>query len=135
MTEATLRRHWATLSRLGGHCTDWEGEGRPGPHKKQYASSAKSLCKWLRDCVLECDGAVRFNPGGCAVSGEVTLHTDHVYIQFSGDLHNQLGVLIRTCKGRKDYCGGPNQWINSTVSVAELARRVLAVQQQAKQAA
>lgn len=48
---------------------------------------------------------VRFNAGGPAVSGEATLHHDSFYVQIS-----QTGVMFRTCKGRKDYTGGPNRW-------------------------
>lgn len=49
---------------------------------------------------------LRFNPGGVAVWGEVTLHTDRYYIQASKGY--DTGVLVRTCKGRKDYTGGMN---------------------------
>lgn len=55
---------------------------------------------------------VRVNKGGVAVSGEVTLHTDTHYIQFSqspGIL--QDGFLVRACKGRKDYVGGRNHFV------------------------
>lgn len=52
---------------------------------------------------------VRVNEGGIAVSGEVTLHTDTHYIQFS---QSQPGsFLVRSCKGRKDYTGGRNHWV------------------------
>lgn len=51
---------------------------------------------------------LRFNPGGIAVWGEVTLHTDSLYIQASHGC--DLGVLVRTCCGRKDYSGGMNHW-------------------------
>lgn len=55
---------------------------------------------------------VRVNKGGVAVSGEVTLHTDTHYIQFSqytGIL--EKGFLVRSCKGRKDYVGGRNHFV------------------------
>lgn len=56
---------------------------------------------------------VRVNKGGEAVSGEVTLHTDTHYVQFvqySGFLTE--GFLVRSCKGRKDYSGGRNHFVN-----------------------
>ena len=53
---------------------------------------------------------LRFNPGGPAVWGEVTLHTDRVYIQASAGC--DLGVLVRTCNGRRDYTGGRNHWVS-----------------------
>lgn len=55
---------------------------------------------------------VRVNKAGIAVSGEVTLHTDRHYIQFSqssGILES--GFLVRSCKGRKDYTGGRNHFV------------------------
>lgn len=56
---------------------------------------------------------VRVNKAGPAVSGEVTLHTENHYVyisQFSGIL--EKGFLVRTCKGRKDYTGGRNHYVN-----------------------
>lgn len=53
---------------------------------------------------------VRSNKGGIAVSGEITLHTDNLYMQIS-----QFGglppILYRSCKGRKDFCGGGNNFM------------------------
>jgi len=50
---------------------------------------------------------LRYNPGGVAVSGDATLHTNTLYISFN--LDGRKWVLVRTCKGRKDYHGGLNQ--------------------------
>jgi hypothetical protein len=52
---------------------------------------------------------LRVNPGGIAVWGEVTLHTDNLYIQASHGC--SLGVLVRTCNGRRDFTGGYNRYI------------------------
>jgi hypothetical protein len=57
------------------------------------------------------------NRAGIAVSGEITLHTDSLYIQLSQPcygLHNE--ILYRTCEGRKDYTGG----MNNFASVGEI---------------
>lgn len=52
---------------------------------------------------------LRSNKGGLAVSGEITLHHDHLYVAVSqGRIGGDTGILIRTCKGRRDYVGGPN---------------------------
>lgn len=52
---------------------------------------------------------IRSNQGGIAVSGEVTLHSDHLYIQlYQSCMGPGYEILYRTCKGRKDYTGGPN---------------------------
>jgi hypothetical protein len=57
------------------------------------------------------DYDLRSNQGGIAVSGEITLHTDHIYVQASQSaMGHHSGVLFRNCKGRKDYSGGPNNF-------------------------
>ena len=57
---------------------------------------------------------VRFNPGGIAVSGDLTLHHEKFYLSLS-----DFGAYWRTCKGLKDYgstSSGPNQPICTFVS-------------------
>ena len=54
---------------------------------------------------------LRSNQGGIAVSGEITLHGDHLYVQVSQSaMGYHSGILFRTCEGRKDYVGGPNNF-------------------------
>lgn len=54
---------------------------------------------------------LRHCQGGIAVSGEITLHSDTLYVQLAQScLGPNMGFMWRTCKGRKDYTGGPNQW-------------------------
>jgi hypothetical protein len=56
---------------------------------------------------------LRVNPGGIAVSGEATLHSNTLYIQASqSSLGPNFGILIRSCKGRRDYTGGPNNHVH-----------------------
>lgn len=54
---------------------------------------------------------VRSNKGGMAVCGEVTLHSDDLYLQLS-ETFMQRGVqaMYRSCNGRKDYCGHQNHF-------------------------
>jgi hypothetical protein len=60
----------------------------------------------------EDDYEVRVNKAGIAVSGEVTLHTDRHYVQFSQFYGSPgTGFLVRSCKGRKDYTGGQNHYV------------------------
>jgi hypothetical protein len=55
---------------------------------------------------------VRINPGGIAVSGDVILHTDKLYVNFSKScLGPDQGFMYRSCNGRKDYSGGQNRWM------------------------
>jgi hypothetical protein len=52
---------------------------------------------------------LRSNKAGCAVSGEITLHADDLYVQFFQDPGRpELNILYRTCQNRKDYAGGRN---------------------------
>jgi hypothetical protein len=51
---------------------------------------------------------IRVNKGGIAVSGEVTLHSDGIYVQFGQGILDSF--LCRTCKGRKDFVGGQNHY-------------------------
>lgn len=54
---------------------------------------------------------LRSNLAGIAVSGEITLHGEHIYVQTSQPFGGfDTGILIRICKGRKDYVGGPNNF-------------------------
>lgn len=77
------------------------------------------------------DYDLRQNKAGSAVSGEITLHTDHLYVQVTqtgGD--NLNAILVRTCKGREDYTGGPNNfvplaWLDQLPRLAERCRAVM----------
>ncbi len=70
--------------------------------------------KFLRDLAKEVGipaGTfdVRSNKGGIAVSGEVTLHSDTLYVQLSEScMRPGIDILFRSCKGRGDYSGGQN---------------------------
>lgn len=70
---------------------------------------------------------VRSNYGGPAVSGEVTLHHDRVYIQVAqGSMGSDMGIMLRTCEGRSDYTGGRNHFETTSKldDIPALARRV-----------
>jgi hypothetical protein len=73
---------------------------------------------------------LRSNQGGVAVSGEVTLHHDRVYVQVSQPATRaDSGILIRTCRGRRDYTGGPNNFAPLALldDIPALAERVRAL--------
>ena len=57
--------------------------------------------------------SVRSNFAGMAVSGEITLHTDDLYVQLSKSCvgGGSLDMLYRTCEGRHDYTGGRNHFL------------------------
>jgi hypothetical protein len=54
---------------------------------------------------------LRSNAGGIAVSGEVTLHASHLYVQVSQPATRaNTGILFRSCAGRSDYIGDINNF-------------------------
>jgi hypothetical protein len=77
--------------------------------KREFKRLARKFLRELKDRT-GLDGDLRWNEGGIAVSGEATFHTDGIYVQISGELLRDLGIMYRTCKGRKDYSGGANRW-------------------------
>ena len=73
---------------------------------------------------------LRSNQGGMAVSGEITLHHEHVYVQVCQPATRaDTGILIRTCEGRRDYTGGRNHFAPLSVldDIPALAARVRTV--------
>ena len=74
---------------------------------------------------------LRSNLGGIAVSGEITLHHDDVYIQVCQPATGaDSGILIRTCQGRRDYTGGRNHFaplrlLDDTPTFAAQVRAVM----------
>lgn len=54
---------------------------------------------------------IGINKGGEAVSGEVILHTEWLYVQFS-QFCGMKQFLYRNCNGLKDYSGGRNMWMD-----------------------
>src|SRR5258708_3635208 len=62
-----------------------------------------------------------------SLSGEVTTHADHVYVQACQPATGQdTGLMFRTCQGRKDYYGGPNHFASLDLlnRPDDLARRI-----------
>lgn len=51
---------------------------------------------------------IRHMEGGIGVPGEIVLHSDSIYIQFS-DV--EFGMLYRKVKNRRDYVGQRNCWL------------------------
>ena len=70
---------------------------------------------------------LRRNEAGIAVSGEITLHADHLYVQVSQSaIGADTGILFRSCEGRRDYTGGRNNFASLDLlhRPAELARLI-----------
>jgi hypothetical protein len=82
--------------------------------KEWFHRQAKLVLKALaaRLGIPPNDYDLRSNMAGIAVSGEVTLHSDKLYVQFSqSSLGPNQGFMWRMCDGRQDYSGRRNQWM------------------------
>lgn len=86
-----------------------EGDAR----KQAFLRDGKKFLKQLAKDIgvaSQCD--IRTNPGGMAVSGEVTLHADSLYVQLFESGSQGVRVLYRSCQGRSDYSGGQNMYVS-----------------------
>lgn len=100
--------------------------------KRRFHATARSRLKQLAAELRLPAGSfdIRSNKGGIAVSGEVTLHHEGAYVQAGQfGLSSGHGILIRSCKGRRDYTGGPNHFVALTLldDIPALAATVRAI--------
>lgn len=93
--------------------------------KDALKSAGMAYLKALRTCLGWNGADVRYNRGGIAVAGDFYLHSDHWYVNPAIDTStgSNVEVMFRTCKGKKDYTGGTNQWC-SLDNLYETLRRV-----------
>jgi hypothetical protein len=77
--------------------------------KREFRRLALKALRELNE-LLGINADVRYNAGGIAVSGEATLHGDGLYVQIQQSCVMGFCILVRTCKGRKDYTGGRNTY-------------------------
>ena len=97
--------------------------------KRVFHNHARRRLKQLANALGLAPGSfdLRSNPGGIAVSGEATLHADQLYVQACQPATgHETGILFRTCQGRKDYHGGPNNFASLDLlnRPKDLARRI-----------
>jgi len=98
--------------------------------KKSFHRAAHKQLKALADYCGWPPSAydLRSNMAGIAVSGEITLHHEQVYISVSQvRFGGECGILIRSCKGRKDYSGGLNHFARLDLldNIPQLAEQVI----------
>ena len=99
--------------------------------KRLFHSQARRRLLELAAALGLAPGAydLRSNQGGIAVSGEVTLHADRLYVQVSQPATRaDTGILFRSCEGRRDYVGGRNNFtsldlLHRPEELARLIRR------------
>jgi len=88
--------------------------GRRAPYsyenKESYRKMGRSILRQIAKDMGMQKGEydIRWNPGGIAVAGDHTLHTDRIYVSFC-DNCNTGWFYWRTCESRRDYTGGTNQ--------------------------
>lgn len=97
--------------------------------KRLFHSRTRRQLRQLATALGLASGAydLRSNQGGIAVSGEVTLHADRLYVQACQPATgHDTGILFRACEGRKDYVGGRNNFASLDLldRPNELARRI-----------
>src|ERR1700693_4764539 len=115
--------------------TDWYARCAYDPEVKQRFHTTAGARLRRRATTLGFPSGsfdLRSNPGGIAVSGEITLHHDDVYIQVCQPATGtDSGILIRSCQGSRDYTGGrkhfaPLRLLDDTPTLAEQVRAVMA---------
>lgn len=112
---------------------DWYAPCAYAPgQKRRFHAAARARLRCLARALEFPRGSfnLRSNPGGIAVSGEITLHHERVYVQVSQPATGaDTGILIRTCQGRHDHTGGRNHFAPLSLldDVPALAARVRAV--------
>lgn len=83
-------------------------------NKTLFHRRGKALLKQIAYDLGFTEGSydLRSNKGGIAVSGEVTLHSDDLYVQFADSAFgSELQILYRRCQHRRDYTGGQNHFL------------------------
>lgn len=91
--------------------TSYNAENKAAFHRIAKAQ-LKQVAKLLGADYGEID-PIRSNQGGIAVSGEITLHADNLYIQVEQSCFMRgSDILVRSCTSRKDYTGGANKFLS-----------------------
>jgi len=80
--------------------------------KRAFHVEARKALRLLGDALGLAAGSfdIRISAGGPAVSGEVILHADRLYVQVSIGSFGGHDVMFRRCRDRSDYCGERNHW-------------------------
>jgi hypothetical protein len=80
--------------------------------KRRFHRLGKAVLKLITQelGLSKSEYTIRSNMGGVAVSGEVILHTDRVYVQFSQSAFLLDSFMYRACDGKDDFCGAGNNW-------------------------
>lgn len=134
---AEIRRH-PVLKTL---C--YRGVSYDEPAKRQFHSEGRAALRRLADALGLSEGAyeIRSNKGGIAVSGEITLHGEEVWVQLSlGLMGPDREVMYRRVRGHSDHVGERNHYASvrdllAPDRFAEQLRRHLSLSREAAESA
>ncbi len=108
MTKIDELRRKPALVVLARRGITYDAEAKAAFHR-EAKSALRALARELGLGAGDYD--LRSNYGGVAVSGEITLHGDCVYVQISlGCMGAGREIMYRSCRGRSDYHGGHNHF-------------------------
>lgn len=107
------------------------GIGYDPEAKCAFHRDARAALRAARHLGLEPDQYdLRSNFAGPAVSGEITLHGDEIYVQVSIPcIRPGREVMFRRCKGRQDYLGARNHFCDIAGLSAPHSFRALVVRE------
>ena len=84
-----------------------------GANKERWHRLGRGLARTLAEKMGLEDVSICSCKGGPAVTGEIILHADWIYIQFGITCFGgETQFMYRTCEGMKDYTGGMNRWMS-----------------------
>lgn len=97
--------------------------------KRVFHAEARSAMRRFAEALELDEGSydIRSNKGGPAVSGEITLHGEEVWVRLSlGVFGPDNEVAFRQVRGRDDHCGDRNRWasINELLTPDRFATRL-----------
>lgn len=91
----------------------YRGVAHDEPAKRLFHSQGRAAMRRLADALALDEGSfdIRSSKGGPAVSGEVTLHGQVIWVQLSLDIGGpDREVCFRKVRGRNDHLGDRNLW-------------------------
>lgn len=100
-------------SRIDGYAGDVPPSDEPcGSVKTKWLSIGRSLMKQLAKALNLPAGSfeVRVNKAGPAVSGDIHLHGEWIYVALEQGFNANEHFMWRYCDGQHDYTGRANQW-------------------------
>ena len=110
------------------------GERESGPNgaKKTFLSKSAAFLRTLGNDLGFKEFKVTTNPGGIAISGDITLmgmwdESNGLYFQINQPIQPFNNFLYREIKHMKDYSGGHNQWLDCSLFAASQYEKLIEI--------